>query len=353
MSRSTYFFLLLFIFGTNNNSFSQNAFFTYDNHCLNNLIYFTDESKIDEPIVSWFWDFGDDAVSTDSSPIHAYSESGVYTVSLSIRTENGTSYTTDKKIEITTPPFAFFSPKELCDQKVEFSDNSFTRASEVKVWMWDFGDGNYSLDKNPTHQFANSESKSVNLKVIDSYGCGDSISQTIKLKPLPQTGFDINSVIMSNPAIIQINSHNEKDSVFYLINNELINAQNATVKIDINREVEINQKVIDSIGCSDSLKQTINLKQHFFVEFPASFDTSKNNKLAFQLGEHTFVDLKIMNRKNKVVFRQKNQSVFWDGIDNQTSQIAEEGLYHYNLEFKTTKGIKVTQQGSFQLMSTL
>ncbi|WP_309386347.1 PQQ-dependent sugar dehydrogenase [Cerasicoccus frondis] len=49
------------------------------------IVDFTDTSIApDSSIVSWSWDFGDGATSTQQSPQHSYSEAGVYTVSLTV-----------------------------------------------------------------------------------------------------------------------------------------------------------------------------------------------------------------------------------------------------------------------------
>ena len=66
--------------------------------------------------------------------------------------------------------------------------------------MWDFGDGNYSMEKNPNHKFSEQVKTKVHLKVLDNNGCVDSITQVVKIIKKPQVGFDIKNVLLSNPA---------------------------------------------------------------------------------------------------------------------------------------------------------
>jgi gliding motility-associated-like protein len=55
----------------------------------NALAEFHMENLIFTPIVSYFWDFGDGATSTEVSPVHQYTEEGVYDVSVTITTADG------------------------------------------------------------------------------------------------------------------------------------------------------------------------------------------------------------------------------------------------------------------------
>jgi PKD repeat protein len=57
------------------------------------------------PIAEWAWDFGDDALSSTASPIHTYTEAGVYTVSLTATGPGGSDTNTKPAyIEVTPPP---------------------------------------------------------------------------------------------------------------------------------------------------------------------------------------------------------------------------------------------------------
>lgn len=204
-------YLFFFVF-TALHSIGQEINFTYNNHCINNLIYFEDLSNlgIEEPI-AWYWEFGDNGISTDQNPVYAFANPGKYNVKLTIKTITEKEYSAEKTIEIKSSPFAFFNPNELCNKTVEFKDNTFSQNAEIKMWMWDFGDGGYSMTQNPMYRFNNKDQSKVKLQVRNEFGCWDSISQTINTVDNPRAGFDINQVIISNPTIIKITSHNTKD----------------------------------------------------------------------------------------------------------------------------------------------
>ena len=77
------------------------ASFEYENACLGDQTYFIITS--DEAYQSVLWDFGDGQTSTSDEPYHAYSQSGVYTVSLTL-TINGIDLEPYLKEVIITQP---------------------------------------------------------------------------------------------------------------------------------------------------------------------------------------------------------------------------------------------------------
>jgi PKD repeat protein len=57
---------------------------------INTPITFTDASQGgDNPVVAWYWTFGDGANATTQNATHAYAEPGTYTITLIVRDENG------------------------------------------------------------------------------------------------------------------------------------------------------------------------------------------------------------------------------------------------------------------------
>ena len=83
-------------------------FFIPEKASVGEKINFTDASSDDGEIIAWHWDFGDGTASDKQNPQHSYKESGKYTVTLTVRDNDGGESTTTKTIEITsnsTPGF--------------------------------------------------------------------------------------------------------------------------------------------------------------------------------------------------------------------------------------------------------
>ena len=128
-------------------------------------------------VVSYLWDFGDGTTSTDSIPKHKFINTGVYTVSLSIITSEGCTDTLvlPNAVALGKAPKPYFhaEPLNVCAQTaVEFTDSTVGLATE---YLWLFGDGGSSTEKNPTHLYTDTGYKTVSL-IVSQYSCYDTLT---------------------------------------------------------------------------------------------------------------------------------------------------------------------------------
>ena len=122
---------------------------------------------------SWAWDFGDGATSTLQNPVHTYTTSGSFSVSLTVTNAlgNDLAIIPDAVLVDVIPPIADFlasTTAGLSPLMVDFSDES--TGGVPSAWLWDFGDGNTSTLPDPTHTFATSGYYTVSLNVSNAYG---------------------------------------------------------------------------------------------------------------------------------------------------------------------------------------
>jgi gliding motility-associated-like protein len=66
---------------------------------------------------------------------------------------------------------------------IQFLSNSTSGLYPISSWYWDFGDGNYSNLENPTHNYTETGSYTINLLVTDTLGCSDTASYLIEFDP--------------------------------------------------------------------------------------------------------------------------------------------------------------------------
>jgi len=133
-------------------------------------IQFTDLST--NNVTSWNWSFGDGNYSSLQNPSHTYTEAGTYTVSLTATGSGGED--TETKVDYLTftapqPPVANFVASSTLvgiNQPVQFT----SLATGASTWNWTFGDGNFSLSTNPSHQYASIGNYTVSLTVTNIYG---------------------------------------------------------------------------------------------------------------------------------------------------------------------------------------
>jgi chitodextrinase len=84
-------------------------------------------------------------------------------------------------------PSAYFDWESDYDQPavVSFADGSVAGDSEITAWSWDFGDGQGSSQRNPTHTYAGPDSYTVRLTVTDADGASDTYTQTVYVDAPP------------------------------------------------------------------------------------------------------------------------------------------------------------------------
>jgi PKD repeat protein len=120
---------------------------------------------------SWQWSFGDGSGnSTVKNTTHAYSTTGVYTVTLTAYNVGGTD--TEQKIgyiNVTMAPVADFHANVTSGHvpiSVQFNDTSLY----ATYWSWDLGDGNTSLDQNPVHTYYTENYYTIKLNASNANG---------------------------------------------------------------------------------------------------------------------------------------------------------------------------------------
>lgn len=113
-------------------------------------------SIMNNPSTTYFWDFGDGTNSTLSSPNHSYSNNGVYMVCLTVTDSTiSCSNTYCDSVYVTGTGNINCTFGYGVNQNWP-SNSSFTFWSNANAtyYFWDFGDGTYSNQANPTHNYS-------------------------------------------------------------------------------------------------------------------------------------------------------------------------------------------------------
>jgi gliding motility-associated-like protein len=162
--------------------------------CSPLFVQFTDKST--NTPTSWQWDLGNGVSANLQNASTTYSTPGTYTVKLIARNASGT----DSLIKLNyitvlpTPTVNFTVDKSGgCFPLVtKFTDLSNASPGTITSWLWDFGDGNVSTLKDPTHIYRLENNFNITLKVTSNSGCVGSKTDTnyIDVKNGVQVGFD-------------------------------------------------------------------------------------------------------------------------------------------------------------------
>jgi gliding motility-associated-like protein len=156
--------------------------------CAPITVHFNDETQSVSPIVSWQWTFpgGTPNTSTAENPTVDYNNQGVYDVILQVTNSFGCTATHVFNNYIKTGGALNVDfdavPRQNCaEDPIQFIDLSSAGADE---WYWEFGDGAFSEDENPSHEYLDTGYMEVCLTVFDR-GCPTKVCKDSFIYILP------------------------------------------------------------------------------------------------------------------------------------------------------------------------
>ena len=164
---------------------------------LNEAVTFNaaESSDPDGTIVSYHWDFGDGSTANGVEANHAYSEYGVYLVTLTVTDNDGLTDSASAIVVVVNrePVATFTSTPETAetDETVTFdAAGSYDPDGTLVSYVWDFGDGNTASGVTVDHAYTQDGTYLVTLTVTDNDGYNDSVyAVTVVINREPTASF--------------------------------------------------------------------------------------------------------------------------------------------------------------------
>ena len=158
--------------------------------CDSGRVNFIDSTTFNDPVTSYYWNFGDGSTSSLQNPSHVYTAPGLYTAYLVVRTQLGCIDTLGLKVPIKivqSPSILVGGDSIACILDPMQHTGIFQRLdSSVVSWSWLFPNGNTSNLQNPPNQvYNNAGNFSIHTLATNSSGCTDSVIKNILVYPLP------------------------------------------------------------------------------------------------------------------------------------------------------------------------
>jgi serine protease len=193
----------------------------------------------DGTISSYSWDFGDGSSGSGVNTSHLYAAAGSYTISLTVRDNDGASNSSDSELNLTSVD-AQFTLSRATSQSINFdaSDSSVIGASggdpSIVSYSWDFGDGSPAeTGQMVTHSYTGGGAYSATLTVTDSNGATGtatldttfSLSGTISPASNTAVDIDVNDPSRQNKDTLGANfqTNNNSGEAQLLPNPALVN----------------------------------------------------------------------------------------------------------------------------------
>ncbi|WP_168215941.1 PKD domain-containing protein [Halorussus ruber] len=140
----------------------------------------------DGTIREFDWNLEDGTNLVGDDMVHTFSESGLYSVELTVTDDEGATDETTETIRVeeeNEPPTADIScsPTDVTvGETVEcWADGSADSDGTIEAFDWSFGDGTTDFGENVTHTFEEPGTYSVELEVTDDSGVSDTASETV------------------------------------------------------------------------------------------------------------------------------------------------------------------------------
>lgn len=169
--------------------------FTVTNPCLGEPVQFTNFSSIGSGTFTSFWDFGDGNTSLNTNPSHLYASAGTYDVALTVVSEHGCADSIHHSVTLRPIPVAGFTGTDVCEGTATTFSNTSTISSGSMSFQWQFGDNSSSISPNPTHTYSQDGTYTVTMIATSTFGCSDTISDTVEVFPTPEFSLMADSVV--------------------------------------------------------------------------------------------------------------------------------------------------------------
>ena len=154
--------------------------------------------------------------STDDTTYYIYDNPGTYTVILTITDTNDCQHSDTNTVIVRPNPIAAFVSDSVCVGfnttliSTSISDPSYqTISGTIQSWDWEFGDSQDSCCVEDTiqHTYTTDGIYTAQLIVIDSYGCSDTITNSVVVNPGPIASFSATTECEGDPTVFTNNSY--------------------------------------------------------------------------------------------------------------------------------------------------
>jgi large repetitive protein len=172
-----------------------------ESYCEGDTVFVTPVNMPVAEIANVTWDFGDLKQGFNFNDKHVYDKTGTFTITLTAKNIiNGCIASISKQVKIIKSPDAAFSlpVKEGCQPlQVTFQNNT----TGGDYFIWDFGNGNKSIDLNGKQIYTSHGKFNIVLKATNAAGCSDTAIQSVKVNPKPVAAFSSSSLQTCFPPV--------------------------------------------------------------------------------------------------------------------------------------------------------
>lgn len=288
----------------NNNCFNKDSIFVtiignapvinYNfpaSNCQFDEIQFSESSTVvGSTIAASYWTIGNNPPLLGSSGQISFNQAQIVPVSLEVIAASNCRSITNFNVTIHPKPIVNFSTINYCPyQNIEFLPINLA-TSELQSYNWNFGQASSSSNTsqlaNPIHLYGLAGTYSVNLKVVDEYGCKDTLIQNVVVQPAPTSSFSVQNTCENT--FVEFTNTSSIPSGYSIVSNiwtygDNTSATNPTTGKGYANygDYSIQLVVVGNNGCSDTSTNTITIYPNPVLNWSIS-PSCKNTLTVFE-----------------------------------------------------------------------
>lgn len=228
-------------------------------------------------------------------------------------------YDVEELLLVEEAPFAVNMETACVGAKVDFK---IPENNKDESYLWNFGDGNFSTDPNPTHQYKMPGVFDVTLSVRSNGQGGiqtNTIENLITINPQPNANLDWQFLTQTKKGVVLVDLIDrtaEANSSTWVIDGNIIDDSNTELQIPGKYEVRL--VVSNKYGCQDYVGGKIIVGSRKELNAPGRFSPNDDDKydtfMPFGLEKMTEKwELVISDSSGKPVFNSVSFNEPWNG----------------------------------------
>jgi gliding motility-associated-like protein len=331
--------------------------------CTSLTYYFTNSSTAVRGSFgpkSFVLDYGDgsapDTIGLIVNKPHTYATTGNYKVVLHLLDTAFCNSPDTLPITLRVNPLVkaiFTTPAIGCAPYQAIFQNTSTGGTD---FLWDFGDGNFSTNPNPNHNYPVPGVFKVRLIATDTSTCNKidtSAYFTITVLPIPTALFSWapNPPQANVPVSFTNLSSGASRYEWFFGDGETSTETNPVHEYNATGTYTASLFAYNNGGCVDSFSLAVNVLIDPLLDVPNAFTPAQAgvNSIIFVRGFGIDkMDWKIYNRWGQLVFESTNKRSGWNGTFK--GKLLPMDVYTYTLDAVLTDGTKIRRTGDITLL---
>jgi len=308
------------------------------------------------PPYTWLWSTGATTQNITVQP----NQTIPYTVTMT--DSCGNTATDTVEVQVFYPPVAAFdfNSADWCQPAtVNFTNTSQSVSGTLTEHRWNFGDGNTATGPTASYLYASAGQHTVTLVVTNSFGCKDTATKIVDVKPKPQANFHWkpNNPTVQTPMVnfVDISTGNVSAWRWEMADLYTSTLQNPGFNFREAGEYPVTLYVQNPWGCKDTVTLALTVTGISTVYIPSAFTPygdNLNETFRPQLSNIADFNMTIYSRWGEILYSTRDHNQGWTGrLPN--GKLMKSDTYVYKIYAKDIYGKEFEYYGHVQLLGNM